>query len=156
MRRKEREITDPEKIRSIILSCGCCRLGLADGDSAYIVPLNFGYEEQQGRSFFYFHGAPEGRKLDLIRRNRRAGFELDCGHELVPGSSACQYTMKYQSVIGTGKVFFLSDPDQKRRALSVIMEHYSPGQEWNFPDEALRHVCVFCLEVETISCKEHR
>ena len=46
MRRKDREITDPGKIREIIAACDCCRLGFCDGGRAYIVPLDFGFVER--------------------------------------------------------------------------------------------------------------
>ena len=49
MRRADREVTDPVKIREIITSCDCCRLGLCDGERAYVVPLDFGLEERDGR-----------------------------------------------------------------------------------------------------------
>ena len=78
MRRTDREITDPEKIREIIDDCTCCRLGLCDEGKAYIVPLSFGYTEREGRYVFYFHSAREGRKLDLIRRTGWAA-ETDPG-----------------------------------------------------------------------------
>ena len=39
MRRKDREVTDSQKIREIILSCRCCRLGFYDNGQVYIVPL---------------------------------------------------------------------------------------------------------------------
>ena len=68
MRRKDREITDPEKIRAVIGECAVCRLGLADGKRVYVVPVNFGHVEEAGRHVLYFHGAKEGRKMDLIRQ----------------------------------------------------------------------------------------
>lgn len=42
MRRKDREITDKERIYQIIAGCDCCRAGIFHRKSAYIVPLNFG------------------------------------------------------------------------------------------------------------------
>ena len=45
MRRKDREVTDPVKIREIITACNCCRLGFCDKGRAYIVPMDFGFEE---------------------------------------------------------------------------------------------------------------
>ena len=71
MCRKDREITDPEKIRAVIGECAVCRLGLADGKRVYVVPVNFGHVEEAGRHVLYFHGAKEGRKMDLIRQNGR-------------------------------------------------------------------------------------
>lgn len=77
MRRKDREVTDPGKIREIIAACDCCRLGLCDNGRAYIVPLDFGFAEQDGHYTFYFHSAKEGRKIGLIREAGWAAFEMD-------------------------------------------------------------------------------
>ena len=104
MRRNEHELTDQERIDTLIGSCQVCRLGFVDGDRPYIVPLNFGYAREGGRRIFYFHGAREGRKMDLARRNGTAGFELDTAHELHEGDAACSYSFRYQSVIGSGTV----------------------------------------------------
>lgn len=77
MRRKDREVTDPERIREIIKSCDCCRIGLVDDGVPYIVPLSFGYVQEGEMGCFYFHGASQGRKLELSRQNGTAGFELE-------------------------------------------------------------------------------
>ena len=90
MRRKDREITDPEKIRAVIGECAVCRLGLADGKRVYVVPVNFGHVEEAGRHVLYFHGAKEGRKMDLIRQTGYAAFEMDAGYRLQGGEQAVQ------------------------------------------------------------------
>ena len=83
MRRKDREVTDPQRIEEIISACHCCRLGFCDGGKPYIVPLNFGFfRREDGGYTFYFHSAREGRKLDLIRQTGWAGFELDTGYQI--------------------------------------------------------------------------
>ena len=64
MRRKDREVTELEAVKEIIRQCDVLRLGLADGDYPYIVPMNFGWEEKEGRLYFYLHGAAEGRKAE--------------------------------------------------------------------------------------------
>jgi len=46
MRRKEKEITDIGEIEGIIKRAGVCRLGLVDGNTPYVIPLNFGYESK--------------------------------------------------------------------------------------------------------------
>lgn len=57
MRRKDREITDGDTIDGIIQEAFCVRLGFNDDGEVYIVPLNFGFENINGKRFFYFHGA---------------------------------------------------------------------------------------------------
>ncbi len=137
MRRKDREVTDREKIDEIISNCHCCRLGFYDEGEVYIVPLNFGYAEKDGKRTFYFHGAREGRKIDLISKTHSAGFELDTNYELHEGDAACEYSARFMSAIGTGLVEFVGK------------------ESWDFSDSMLDSVCVFKLEVKTISCKEH-
>ena len=67
MRRRDREETRAEEIVKVIRDCNCCRLGLVDTDGlAYIVPLNFAFVENgEAYGTFYFHGAGEGRKIDM-------------------------------------------------------------------------------------------
>lgn len=155
MRRKDREITDPLKIRKIIEKCDCCRLGFSDGNRVYIVPLNFGYIESEGKRTFFFHGAEEGRKIDLIIRNGYAGFELDTNHGLNEKEAACEFSFRFQSVIGEGKVVIVKGTEEKRAGLQTIMNHYSDRQNWEFSDKMLAGVTVFKLEVEGMTCKEH-
>lgn len=60
MRRRDREITDWEKMLEIVAECDCCRLGLVDNGKAYIVPMNFGFEDAGSALTLYFHCAAEG------------------------------------------------------------------------------------------------
>ncbi len=163
MRRKDREVTDGQRIRDIIQSCSCCRLGLSDGGDVYIVPLSFGYEEADGARVFYFHSAPEGRKIELLTQHPHAAFELDTGGETAAAPTACGWTARYRSVIGTGDVSFITDTGRKRHALDCIMNHYARllqhdthNRPWQYQDEMLNQVCVFMLRVAELSCKEHR
>lgn len=155
MRRKDREVTDPVKIREIIAACDCCRLGLCDGDRAYIVPLDFGFVENQGRYAFYFHGAQEGRKIDLIRKTGWAAFEMDCGHEWVLGETAQQTTSRFQSVMGGGPVTLVETEEEKRRGLLAIMAHVTGRDRWEIGRAALEKTQVFRLDVEELTCKVH-
>lgn len=82
MRRKDREITDISKIYNIITKCHCCRVGFNDDGEVYIVPLNFGFVPCDDGDTFYFHGANEGRKINLIEKNPCVGFELDTNYKL--------------------------------------------------------------------------
>ena len=155
MRRHDREITDPEKMLAIVKACDCCRLGFVEDAGAYIVPMNFGYEVQNGTLLLYFHSAREGKKQELIRTQRVVSFEMDTGHGLIEGNTACAYSFLYKSVMGHGVLKALDPVEEKRRALGMILAHYAPGHEHMFPDDALRNVSVFRLEVTDWSCKAH-
>ncbi|MPN33128.1 hypothetical protein SDC9_180611 [bioreactor metagenome] len=130
-------------------------MGFADGKSAYIVPLNFGYTQEDGKWSFYFHGAAVGRKLDLIRTVGYAGFELDTNHKVNEDKEACEYSFRFQSVIGQGPVRLIEGLDEKKAALQLIMAHYSGKSDWTFPDSMVAATAIFRLEAEELCCKEH-
>lgn len=155
MRRKDLSVTDPERVDAIIKSCDCFRLALADGTHPYIVPLNFGYERQEGAQRFYFHSAAGGRKVALCRRLGYAGFELDNNRSVKTSRTACGFSMAYQSVVGEGTVRELTDTAEKMQALQCIMKQYSGRDDWELPVKAVEKTCVFCLTVTEISGKEH-
>ena len=153
MRRKDREVTDEAKIDSIIERSHCCRLGFYDGGEVYIVPLSFGYVKRDGKRFFYFHSASEGRKISLLPCN--VGIELDCGYELRTGNSPCDCTAAFSSVIGTGSAEIVTDPQEKLLGLQSLMEHTAGQENCQFRPEVLNAVCVFRVEVCRLSCKEN-
>lgn len=155
MRRTDREVTDDFKILEILSACDCCRLGLLDAHGAYIVPLNFGYEEIDGKVFLYFHSAAAGKKIDLIRTQKTASFELDRKHQLVKGEIACAHSYLYQSIIGNGTIQILTNYEEKIHALKVLMSHYSAKETWAFKKELVDMTAVIKMEVTHWSCKEH-
>lgn len=158
MRRKDREVTDSVRIADIISRCTCLRIGFQDDGEVYIVPLNFGYAVKDEAYVFYFHGAKEGRKMDLIRKSPRVGFEMDTDFTVYTRNDsdiACSYTARFQSVIGNGTVSMVSDIEEKKLGLSLIMEHNTGKQKWNFDEKMVDAAAVFKLEVTKMSCKEH-
>lgn len=155
MRRKDREITDEGKIREIIEGCHCMRLGFCDEGQVYIVPLNFGLEVENGQYTFYFHGAREGRKIDLIHKNPYVGFEMDRNFLLKESEKACNYSARFQSVIGNGSVRILEDVEEKKKGLQAIMKQNTGKEDWEFIEAAVNAACVFEMKVEQLSCKEH-
>lgn len=155
MRRKDREVTDIAKIEQVIVDSHCLRIGFNDDGEVYIVPLNFGYIRENGRYTFYFHGAKEGRKIDLIAKNPRVGFEMDTGYALRTGGRAGECTASFRSIIGTGTMHFVDAPDEIRSGLIAIMHKNTGRADWQFNEEMLRAVRVFKLEADQLSCKEH-
>ena len=157
MRRKDREVLDEVKIDEFIRACDCCRIGFYDkeNDEVYIVPLNFGYSNIDNKRVFYFHGAKEGRKINLISKTNKVSFEMDSNHELIVGKMACNYSERYQCIMGTGLVSFVEDNEEKAMALNEIMFQNMGKKDWEFSEEMLNRVIVFKIEVKSLSCKEH-
>lgn len=158
MRRKDREVTEFAEIEEIIRECRVCRLGFFAGMYPYVVPMNFGYEQEDGRRTLYFHCAGEGRKLELMRQNPNVAFEMDCRHRLTRPENeadACGYSYCYASVMGTGKASLIFDAAEKEQALLAMMRHMAGKREFVITKNSLRAVTVFKVEVNSLSCKKH-
>ncbi|MDR2903758.1 MAG: pyridoxamine 5'-phosphate oxidase family protein [Clostridiales bacterium] len=154
MRRKDREVTDFNEIIEIIKKCDVCRLALHDGDYPYIVPLNFGLSVKDSAITLYFHGAAEGKKLDLIRRDARVGFEMDCGHELITNKAIGMVTMTYESVIGHGMIHLLEEQEQPE-ALKILMAHYPVDADFEVNTAVLPRMTLYKLTVLGCTAKRN-
>ena len=104
MRRKDREITDFNEQLAIIKRCDSCVLALHDEDFPYVVPVSFGMAVEEGTLYLYFHCASQGKKLELLQRDNRATFEMDCDHALLLNQEKMSCTTSYSSVIGHGLI----------------------------------------------------
>ncbi|MGN0164706.1 MAG: pyridoxamine 5'-phosphate oxidase family protein [Lachnospiraceae bacterium] len=152
MRQANREVKDINEIIEIIRRCDVCRIALNDDGFPYILPLNFGLLTEKDRITLFFHSAPEGYKVDLIKKDNRASFEMDCRHQLQYFKEKGYCTMAYESVIGQGHIRILNETE-KEAALKSIMEQYHPGENTYFNPAAIQRTLVYCLEVERITAK---
>jgi nitroimidazol reductase NimA-like FMN-containing flavoprotein (pyridoxamine 5'-phosphate oxidase superfamily) len=149
MRRKDKEIADESEIKAVIEKADVCRLGMVNGNQPYVVPLCFGYHDNA----LYFHGAFKGQKLDIIRKNSNVCFEFDLVVDILESADACDWSIKYQSVIGFGQAEFIEDADEKVQALKIIMAQYS-DREFEFPENMLKATAVFKVEIESMTGKQ--
>jgi nitroimidazol reductase NimA-like FMN-containing flavoprotein (pyridoxamine 5'-phosphate oxidase superfamily) len=149
MRKSNKEITEKSALETIIKESLVCRLALVDGNRPYIVPLNFGYQDNT----LYFHSAPEGKKIDIIKTNTNVCFEFEANTEIIKAEQACGWSMNYQSVIGFGKAYLIEDAREKCTALNIIMQHYS-GSDFSFPESKLQITAVFKVEIERMTGKQ--
>ena len=151
MRRSDREVTDMNEMIGIIEKCDVCRLALQDEEYPYIVPLNFGFEVSGNQVVLYFHGALEGKKYELIKKNNKASFEMDCSHELSTSLEKRMCTMLYESVIGNGTIEFVPE-EEKYHALCVLMKQYHE-EDFPFNEKVLPKTNVFKLTVNQMTGK---
>ena len=155
MRRMDRAVLSQEGMLDLISKCKVVRLAIHDEPYPYLVALNFGYETVDGKLTFYFHSAKRGRKIDLLQKNPKVCFELDCEHALKEGEIACKYGFYYESVVGVGEVRFLEAHEEKAAALACIMRHQS-GKEFSFGERETGGIHVMALTVEEAKGKAHR
>ena len=149
MQRNEKGISDPSIIDAIIRKATICRLGMVDGDTPYVVPLNFGYQANT----IYFHGSRKGYKIDIIKKNPNVCAEFDVAVETIVAENACDWSMKFQSVIAFGTASLIDDPEEKRRALEIIMAQYT-DEKFVFPENMLAATAVIKVDIERMTGKQ--
>lgn len=155
MTRRERQVTDMGEIINILDKSKVLHLGLVDGDEPYVVPMNYGYEFVDDTLIIYLHGARRGRKLDLIRKNSKVFYELDC--DIVPfeGEVACKYGITYSSVMGRGEAFLVEDVEEKKHALSVLMKTQT-GKDFTFDDKLVSVVSIIKIVTKEYTAKQRK
>lgn len=152
MRQKDREVKDLNEIIEIMRNCDVCRLALHDEEFPYILPLNFGMEVVEGRIKLYFHSALEGYKVELIKKDNRASFEMDRNHQLQYFEEQGYCTMSYESVIGQGIIRVLNE-NERAAALEKLMAHYHKGKRVWYNPAAIPRTMVYVLDVQRITAK---
>lgn len=153
MRRSDRELKDINDIVQVMEKCDVCRVAFNNDGYPYIVPLNFGMQIKEDKIILYFHGAAAGTKYDLIARDNRAGFEMDCSHKLLADQPHGGCTMEYESVVGRGIVEMVPD-EEKAEALRLLMKHYHK-EEVSCNEKVIAKTAVFRLVVEQVTGKSN-
>ena len=154
MTKRELQITDEKEIRAILDTAKVLHLGLCVDNEPYVVPMNYGYTMEDGRPVLYLHSATRGRKLDMIRRNPRVFFEMDCDWVPFEGEKPCQYGLAYSSVMGRGEARIIEDVAEKMRARTLLMKSQT-GKDVSFNERLVSAVAVIRIDVAEYTAK-HR
>lgn len=149
MRRNDKEIHDRDAVEAIIRDSLVCRLALSDENRPYVVPLCFGYRDNA----LYFHSSPEGKKIEILRKNGNVCFEFDIDQEVVQDEKPCKWTMNYRSVIGFGKGSLVENLEEKKKGLDVIMQQYS-GRSFEYLQPEIENTVIIKVEIESMTGKE--
>lgn len=116
----------------------------------YITPVNYAYTNDA----IYIHCAFKGRKLDNIAENPAVCFEISASGNLYISEKACGFSMRYWSILVSGKAETVKEIEEKRTALDAIMQKYAGRFEYTDPtDEDLGKVNVIKINIDNISGK---
>jgi nitroimidazol reductase NimA-like FMN-containing flavoprotein (pyridoxamine 5'-phosphate oxidase superfamily) len=151
MRRKDREIKDRSEIMAILQKADVCRLAMSSDNVPYIVTMNFGIKK--GRTSLYFHCASEGKKIEFLKNNNLVCFQADMEHEFFLHEVSCGCSMKYKSVLGMGRITFVTELSEKMEALQTIMTHYTGKPSHVFKKGLVERTTILRLDIEEISGK---
>lgn len=148
MRRKGQILPLEEAIEIIKNSTSGVLALHGDDGYPYSVPMSYVYDGEK----IYFHSAPEGHKVDSVRRNSKASFCIVSEDNVMPD----KYTTAYRSVIIFGNIRMIEDEKEKRAAIEKLGKKYAPNHSGLNAeiDSFFNHFCMMCFEPEHITGKE--
>ena len=116
---------------------------------SYGIPVNYVWD---GNNSIYFHCAPEGYKLNCLKTNSLTSFCV-VGHTKVISN---KFTTAYESIIVRGTVCLELSPDERMKALMLIIDKYSPDDKeigTKYADKSFHRTSVIRLDIKEISGK---
>lgn len=155
MQRPDRKIHDFNELKEIVQKADVCRIAFATDGTPYIVTLSFGYEWKE-HLIIYFHGAKKGKKIDLLKKNNLVCFEMDIEHEIIKEGKACDWGMKYRSIVGMGRLKIVEDIEEKRKGLDLIMDHYGYKGEKDYNKKIFSVTEILKLDVTEMVGKKKK
>jgi len=151
MRKADQEITSPEELRAILAGARYVTMAMSLEDEPYLVTVSHGYDEE--RNVLYFHCAPEGRKMDILRENPRVWGEAIRDGGVEPAE--CE--QRYATTQFRGRVSFPEDPGEKRHAIEVLISQFGGDVDAFFAKEGsedrVRRVTIGRVDIETMTGK---
>lgn len=150
MRKNDREITRFEEIVALVERCDTLRLGIADDQAPYVVPVSFGYEVVDGKIVLYFHGAVAGKKYELLQKNPRICVEGDLSHGYKDNGHG-GVTCDYESFIGYGDVELLTGAEADK-GIERLMAHCG-FPEYACTPEVMAFTAVYRIKADEIAGK---
>lgn len=152
LRRTDKALDDKNEITTVLRSTRYVTVAMCRDDLPYLVTLNHGYDP--ARRCLYFHCARRGKKIDILHANPRVwGMAvLDLGYL----DGACDHA--YRSVMFGGRVTFLTDAEDKRHALEVMIrqQESDPARviDEQLTEERIQSVTIGRIDLETITGKQ--
>jgi nitroimidazol reductase NimA-like FMN-containing flavoprotein (pyridoxamine 5'-phosphate oxidase superfamily) len=148
----ERGVYDRDTVHAILDEGMVAHVGLATDDGPVVIPMLYGRDGDR----LLLHGSPASRLL----RGGAKGTEMCVTVTLVDGlvlaRSAFHHSMNYRSVVVFGHATAVSDLDERRAALDLLVEHIVPGRTADArPPDAreLRGTLVLALPLDECSVK---
>jgi nitroimidazol reductase NimA-like FMN-containing flavoprotein (pyridoxamine 5'-phosphate oxidase superfamily) len=128
-RGRDRAVVDRAELHALLEDALIAHLGVTVGEHPVVLPTAFAVDldgpDREGT--LYVHGSVAA---GWLRRAEGATVcvtvtELD---GLVAGRSAFHHSMNYRSAVVIGEARVVTDPDERARALSMIVDHMIPGR----------------------------
>jgi nitroimidazol reductase NimA-like FMN-containing flavoprotein (pyridoxamine 5'-phosphate oxidase superfamily) len=151
-RRPARGTYDRVTVHAILDEALVGQLGFVVESQPFVLPVTFARDGER----IFLHAASAGRMARTLAEGAPACLSVSLLDGLVLARSAFHHSMNYRSVVVLGAVREVTDPSEKLRALSQLVDKISPGRSVRVRppnDNELRATAVLELPLEEVSAK---
>jgi nitroimidazol reductase NimA-like FMN-containing flavoprotein (pyridoxamine 5'-phosphate oxidase superfamily) len=148
----ERSSYDRDTIHSILDEALICHLGFVVDGRPVVIPT---IHARVG-DHLYFHGSPAAGMFRNLKEGAEACVTVTIVDGLVIARSGFHSSMNYRSVVVFGKAVEVTDPDEKVRVLSALIEHVCRGRIADLrphSEKELKQTIVLRIPIEEASAK---
>ncbi|MBR1770297.1 MAG: pyridoxamine 5'-phosphate oxidase family protein [Bacteroidales bacterium] len=148
--RRQDRVLSKERAMELIKVAEYGVLSLCGKDGIpYGIPVNHIYD---GEKSLYIHCAPEGRKLEILKENEDVSFCIVGRVNLL----AEKFTTEYESVILKAKAHINLSENEKRKALTLLIDKFSPQYKetgLKYMEKSFHRTEIIRLDIEEFSGK---
>lgn len=151
VRRQDRLLTE-EKIVKLLKVGEYGFLSLSLKGQPYGVPISYAWD---GENSIYFHSAPVGQKINIIKSNSSASFCVVKNTRVIPE----KFTTEYESVILKGKIDVVYDLKQSIKGFELLVDKYSANHKqegMKYAENSLQRTSILRFDILEISGKGKR
>lgn len=123
---------------------------MSDGDTPYVLPLNFGIDGDN----VILHSAPHGRMWETLKKNPKVCIIWTLGESLAwqDVHVGCSYRVQSKTVMVEGEASIIENYDEKERLFIKFMTQYS-DLAFKFNAPSIRNVGLIVVPMTKLTAK---
>jgi nitroimidazol reductase NimA-like FMN-containing flavoprotein (pyridoxamine 5'-phosphate oxidase superfamily) len=151
-RRHDRGFYDHETVHRLLDAAALCHVAYVVDGQPYCTPTLFWREGTR----LYWHGSSASRMLRNLSEGQPACLTVTHFDSLVLARCGFNHSADYRSVMAFGQARLVTDPEEKRRALVMMVDRFFPHRTAGLrqsTEQEIKATAVIVMEIESASAK---
>jgi nitroimidazol reductase NimA-like FMN-containing flavoprotein (pyridoxamine 5'-phosphate oxidase superfamily) len=151
-RRQDRGFYDHATVHAVLDAAPMCHVSYVVDGNPYCTPTLFWREGKQ----LYWHGSNSSRMLRNLSEGEPTCLTVTHLDSLVLARCGFNHSADYRSVMAFGHARIVEDPEEKRRALVMMVDRFFPGRTAQLRASTQKEInatTVVMMEIERASAK---
>ncbi len=148
----ERGAYDHATVHGLLDAAALCHVAYVIDGQPFCTPTLFWREETR----LYWHGSSASRMLRNQSEGEPACLTVTHLDSLVLARSGFNHSADYRSVMAFGRARLVEDPEEKRRALVMMVDRFFPGRTAGLRPSTLQEIkatAVVAMDIDRASAK---